>query len=368
VDKRRPGRIDPGRHIDNLSTAVLVLDETLAVGYANPAAEQLLGVSAQQLRGRQPGVVVPGLSLLTPLLERAAAGDHDLARRELAVDLDPVGARRINVDCAVTMVDTPDRGREIILELVAADWRLRIKREAGLLAQLSITRGMMRQLAHEIRNPLGGIRGAAQLLGRQLPSGELAEYTTLIMREADRLASLAGGFLGPSGEPSFRRLNVHEIVEHIRRLMIAEAEESVTIVRDYDPSLPELNMDRDQIIQAMMNLARNALQASGPAGRIVFRTRALMNRTIADRVHRVVASVEIEDDGPGVPDALRDTLFYPLVTGRAEGTGLGLATAQDLVSRHGGLIEFDSRPGRTVFSMLFPIEEEVPESHDPPSP
>ena len=368
MDRRGPGNIDPGRHIDNLSTAVLVLDADLAVRYANPAAEQLLGVSAQQLQGRRPGEVVPGLSLLDPLLERSAAGDHGLARRELAVDLDPAGARRINVDCAVTSVESPERGIEIILELVAADWRLRMKREAGLLAQLSITRGMMRQLAHEIRNPLGGIRGAAQLLGRQLPSGELAEYTTLIIREADRLASLAGGFLAPSGEPSVQPINVHEIVEHIRRLIVAEAAESVAVLRDYDPSLPDVNMDRDQIIQAMMNLARNALQAAGPQGRIVFRTRALMNRNIADRVHRIVASVEIEDDGPGVPEALRDTLFYPLVTGRPEGTGLGLATAQDLVSRHGGLIEFESRPGRTVFSILFPIEEEAPESHEPPSP
>ena len=162
-----------------------------------------------------------------------------------------------------------------------------------------------------------------------------------------------------------RPLNVHEIVEHIRRLIVAEAAESVAIVRDYDPSLPEVNMDRDQVVQAMMNLARNALQAAGPEGRLVFRTRALMNRKIANRIHRIVASVEIEDDGPGVPEALRDTLFYPLVTGRADGTGLGLATAQDLVSRHGGLIEFESRPGRTVFAMLFPIEEEAPGSHEP---
>ncbi len=368
MDKPGPGSTDPGRHIDNLSTAVLVLDDALGVRYANPAAEQLLGVSAQQLKGRRPGEVVPGLTLLNPLLERSLAGDHGPARRELAVDLDPSGNRRVNVDCAVTAVETPGRGTEIILELSAADWRLRMKREAGLLAQLSITRGMMRQLAHEIRNPLGGIRGAAQLLGRQLPSGELAEYTTLIIREADRLSSLAGGFLGPPGEPSVRRLNVHEIVEHIRRLLIAEASESLAVVRDYDPSLPEVNVDRDQIIQAMMNLARNALQAAGPEGRIIFRTRALMNRKIADRVHRIVASVEIEDDGPGVPESLRDTLFYPLVTGRPEGTGLGLTTAQDLVSRHGGLVEFESRPGRTVFSMLFPIEEEAQEFHDPSSP
>ena len=368
MDRRGPGKNDPGRHIDNLSTAVLVLDAGLAVRYANPAAEQLLGVSAQQLQGRRPGEVVPGLSLLDPLLERSAAGDHGLARRELAVDLDPAGARRVNVDCAVTAVEGPERGPEIILELVAADWRLRLKREAGLLAQLSITRAMMRQLAHEIRNPLGGIRGAAQLLGRQLPSGELAEYTTLIMREADRLASLAGGFLGPSAQPSMRPLNVHEIVEHIRRLIVAEAADTVVIARDYDPSLPDVNMDRDQVVQAMMNLARNALQAAGPSGRIVFRTRALMNRKIADRVHRVVASVGMEDDGPGGPEALRDTLFYPLVTGRPDGTGLGLATAQDLVSRHGGLIEFESRPGRTVFAMLFPIEEEASDFHEPSSP
>ncbi len=360
VDKPqdRPG--DTGRHIENLSTAVLVLNDRLAVQYANPAAEQLLGVSRLQLAGRRPGEVVPGLSLIDPLLDRCLAGDHGLSRRELAVDLEPTGARRINVDCAVTALEKPDGSTEILIELTGADWRLRMKREAGLLAQLSITRSMMRQLAHEIRNPLGGIRGAAQLLERQLPGDELASYTSLIIREADRLASLAGGFLAPSAQPAVAQCNVHEIAEHMHKLLVAEAPDSVRIARDYDPSLPELTVDRDQVIQAMMNLARNALQAAGPEGRLVIRTRALMNRTIGNCAHRIVASVEIEDDGPGVPDTLRETLFYPLVTGSSRGTGLGLAIAQELVSRHGGIIEFDSRPGRTVFSMLFPIDEEPP--------
>ncbi len=365
ADKPQDRSGDTGRHIENLSTAVLVLDDRLKVRYANPAAEQLLGVSRLQLVGRRPGDVVPGLSLLDPLLDRCVAGDYGLSRRELAVDLDPSGTRRTNVDCAVTALEKPDGTTEILIELTGADWRLRMKREAGLLAQLSITRSMMRQLAHEIRNPLGGIRGAAQLLERQLPGQELGSYTSLIIREADRLASLAGGFLAPSAQPAVEWLNVHEIVQHIHSLLVAEAPDSVRIARDYDPSLPELKIDRNQIIQAMMNLARNALQAAGPEGRLVLRTRALMNRNIRNRGHRIVASVEIEDDGPGVPEALRETLFYPLVTGSSGGTGLGLAIAQDLVSRHGGLIEFDSRPGRTVFSMLFPIDEELREENEP---
>ena len=224
------------------------------------------------------------------------------------------------------------------------------------LTQLGGSRAMVRQLAHEIKNPLGGLRGAAQLLERQLKDRSLHEYTTVIISEADRLAALVDALLGPGQPPRKEPVNIHELVQHVGRLLAAEAPTSVAIERDYDPSLPPLRLDRNQVIQALLNLGRNAIQAVGDRGRIVLRTRAMTNASIGSRRHRVVASIQVEDDGPGVPAELKDTVFYPLVTGRQGGTGLGLAVAQDLVGRHDGLIEFDSRPGRTVFTILIPYE------------
>jgi two-component system, NtrC family, nitrogen regulation sensor histidine kinase GlnL len=177
------------------------------------------------------------------------------------------------------------------------------------------------------------------------------------MREADRLVGLTTALLGPAGAAAKELLNIHELLEHVRQLVLAESGPAVQLERDYDPSLPPTLLDRNLVIQAMLNLARNALEAISGQGRIVFRTRVLSNETIGHLRYRLVACVEIEDNGPGVPGELRDTLFFPLVTGRPGGSGLGLAVAQDLVSRHDGLIEYSSRPGRTVFRMLFPITE-----------
>jgi two-component system nitrogen regulation sensor histidine kinase GlnL len=215
---------------------------------------------------------------------------------------------------------------------------------------------MVRKLAHEIKNPLGGLRGAAQLLERQLRDEAMREYTEVIISEADRLAALVDSMLGPVRAPQKEQLNVHEICEHVYHLLRSEAPSGVLIERDYDPSLPGAQLDRHQIVQAMLNIGRNALQAVGARGHIGLRTRVLTGQSIGSVRHRLVASVQVEDDGPGVPADIRETLFYPLVTGRSEGTGLGLAVAQDLVTRHGGLIEFTSAPGRTQFTILLPLD------------
>lgn len=218
---------------------------------------------------------------------------------------------------------------------------------------------MIRQLAHEIKNPLGGLRGAAQLLERKLPEAELKEYTGIIIGEADRLAGLVDGLLRPGGgAASPRSVNIHEITEHVARLVESERPSGVTLQRDYDPSLPPLWVDSNQLIQALLNVAKNALAAVENKGSIVLRTRALTNYTLAGERHRLVISVEVEDNGPGIPAELQPTVFYPLVTGRASGTGLGLTIAQDLTAQNGGLVEFDSRPGRTVFKLRVPLVEE----------
>ena len=218
-------------------------------------------------------------------------------------------------------------------------------------------RQMIRQLAHEIKNPLGGIRGAAQLLERQLESDELREYTEVVISETDRLAALVDTLLGPGGLPNKEPTNVHELLEYVVRVVQAEDHRSLKIKRDYDPGLPLLSLDRDQIIQALMNLVRNATQVLAGHGTVQLRSRAVNNFTIGDTRHRVIASIEIIDDGPGIPRDIQDSIFYPLITGNPEGTGLGLPLAQELISRHGGMIEFESRPGRTVFYVRIPIEQ-----------
>jgi two-component system nitrogen regulation sensor histidine kinase GlnL len=233
----------------------------------------------------------------------------------------------------------------------------------ALVAQQQLSRRIIRQLAHEVKNPLGGLRGAAQLLERQLPDAELKAYTRVIIEEADRLAALVDGILRAGGAPRPEEVNLHRITEHVAQLVDAEKPSHVELLRDYDPSLPPVTVDRNQMIQAFLNIARNALQAVGEHGRIVFRTRALSNFPLAGEPHKLVLSAEVEDNGPGIPAELQETIFYPLVTGKPTGTGLGLTIAQDLVSRNGGLIEFQSQPGRTIFKLRLPVDNAQGASH-----
>lgn len=348
---------DPGRILDSLNTSVLIVDRTRAILYLNVAAESLFGTSRNQARGRPLSELVADASSLNAIVDRAIETSRPFLRRELT--LRPVnGEGELIVDCVVAPYEE-STAPAIMIEISDTTQHQRISREAALLTQIDGSRLMIRQLAHEIKNPLGGLRGAAQLLARQLPEESMREYTSVIINEADRLAGLVDALLGPGHAPRTELTNIHELLQHVRHLLTADAPPGVTIDRDYDPSLPPLLLDRNQIIQAMLNLGRNALQAvaqnADGKGRIVLRTRALTNVNIGARRHRLVASVQFEDNGSGVPDHLRETVFYPLVSGRPDGTGLGLAVAQDLVSRHDGLIEFHSRPGLTLFTILLPF-------------
>jgi len=341
--------------LDGLSGCVIWLAGDLSVLHLNERAEDLLGASRRQAAGRPLRELLRGNDELHALVARARKVGVTCSRRELPFEAGPGEGGRF-VDVTVTPFDPPGRVGGVVVEIVDATHHQRILRENALLTQLGGSRAMVRQLAHEIKNPLGGLRGAAQLLERQLRDPALHEYTSVIIAEADRLAQLVDALLGPGQPPRKEPVNIHELVQHVGRLLAAEAPTAVRIERDYDPSLPRLRLDRNQIIQALLNLGRNAIQAVGGYGRIVLRTRALTNATIGSRRYRVVVSIQVEDDGPGVPADLKDTVFYPLVTGRPGGTGLGLAVAQDLVGRHDGLIEFDSRPGRTVFTILMPLD------------
>ena len=351
---------DPAELVDALSTGVVVLDATLCVVYANVAAQDLLGQGLNQARGRPIGELFIGAHALTAILRRSLerseiCSGHELLLTPLAHSQRKSSA--VTVDVTATPLEGQITGRHLLLELTDARQRQRISREHDLMNRVDSSRLMIRQLAHEIKNPLGGLRGAAQLLERELNDGSLKEYTSIIINEADRLRGLVDTMLGPAGPPRKQLLNVHEICEHVYHLLRAEAPAALAIERDYDPSLPAGLFDRNEIIQALLNIARNALQALSGGGRVLLRTRALSNLNIGPVRHRLVACVQIEDDGPGVPAELHQTLFFPLVTTKAEGTGLGLSVAQDMVARHGGIIEFESRPGLTVFSLLLPLED-----------
>ncbi len=340
--------------LDSLSTGVILLDDNLLIVGLNAAAENILGISESRARGQSLLKLVDDEPEMRDILARVlATGDHYANEMRLAPN-EAHADERI-VDCHVSSVDAGNAS--LLVEVADVTRRSQITRENALLIQHGAGRQMIRQLAHEIKNPLGGIRGAAQLLERQLDDPSLHEYTQVVIDETDRLAGLVNTLLGPGGPPNKQPVNVHELLEYVVRLIETEEERSLTVRRDYDPGLPLIDLDRDQMIQAFLNVVKNAAAALDGQGTLTLRSRAVTNFTIGNQRHRVIASVEIEDDGPGIPVELQDTVFYPLVTSRPEGTGLGLPAAQELISRHGGLIEFDSRPGRTVFYLRIPLDQ-----------
>ena len=337
-----------------MSAGIVLLDEHLLIVGLNPAAENILGISQKRAYGKSLLRLVDDEPEMRDILSRVVATGAHYAN-EMRLSPTEVHAHERIVDCRVSPIATDDAC--VLVEITDVTRRSQISRENALLIQHGAGRQMIRQLAHEIKNPLGGIRGAAQLLERQLDDSSLHEYTDVVISETDRLAGLVDTLLGPGGPPNKQPVNVHELLEYVVKLVEAENDRLVKIRRDYDPGLPTIDLDRDQMIQALLNLVRNAFAALDGQGTLTLRSRAATNYTIGDTRHRVIASIEIEDDGPGIPRELQGSVFYPLVTSRPEGTGLGLPAAQELLSRHGGLIEFESRPGRTVFYVRIPIKQ-----------
>jgi len=337
----------PPDWVEHLQTAVMLLDAEDRVRFLNPAAEDLLGVAG--------GHVGVGLSRelrasgLSALVERASREQRALS----AQDIEWQDAGRVQwLDVQVTALP----GDLTLLELHDAGLRRRAQEDRLRHDRQALSRRVVRQLAHEIRNPLAGLRGAAQLLGRDEPDPGRRELTDIICVEADRLHALVDELLAPAGPARMTHGNVHEPVDRLQGLLSSEADAGVTVERDYDPSLPELELDTNQLFQALLNLGRNALQSG--ADRIVLRTRSARRVTWDGNLHRLAVAVEIADNGRGVPVELAESLFFPLVTGRDEGSGLGLAIAQEIVDRHGGRIEFESEPGSTVFRLLLPVPEQ----------
>lgn len=343
------------RVLDALATSVIVLDRQLRLAFMNPAAEILFALSFRQAQGMSFQDLAIGAGNLVEGLQRCLASGHPYTERELPLILP--GEQSITVDCTVSPMLEQDLPVELLVELRQVDRQLRITREEYLIAQHNTSRALVRNLAHEIKNPLGGLRGAAQLLEREFTDDSLKEYTQIIIGEADRLRNLVDRMLGPIHLPVRSEINIHEILERVRSLVLAESGNGIHIERDYDPSIPPLMGDADQLIQAVLNIVRNAVQAMEGRGVITLRTRVQRQCTIGQKHHKLVARLDIIDTGPGIPEKLREEIFYPMIAGRPEGTGLGLSIAQVLVNQHNGLIECTSRPGETVFTLLLPLEK-----------
>ncbi|MET0106963.1 MAG: nitrogen regulation protein NR(II) [Sedimenticola sp.] len=345
------------RILDNLNSAVLLFDQEFRLQYMNPAAEMLFAVSNRHMIGLGASQLLhcPG-DMVESSLNRAVQTGRPYTERELSVPLSE--KRSVTVDCTVIPLADRDGEGGVLVELQQIDRQLRISREEHLLSQHQAARDLIRGLAHEIKNPLGGLRGAAQLLEGELEDRSLVEYTQVIIDEADRLQTLVDQMLGPNKLPNHSDVNVHTMLERVRNLIIAEFGDALVVERDYDPSIPEIYVDSDRIIQAVLNIVRNAARAVGDqgGGKIILRTRILRQFTIGNVRHRLVAEIGIEDNGPGIPDDIREKLFYPMVTASEGGMGLGLSIAQSLINQHGGLIECRSEPGCTLFNVLLPVE------------
>ena len=343
--------------LELLATAVVVLDEAYVVRYANPAAESLFGVGAKSLAGQPFLALFADPESLRETLSGALAA-HWSYRAQM-VSYEPGGREALPLSCVVARIEAP--GAPLLVELRPIQEQLRLEREERRFDLREANRELIRNLAHEIKNPLGGLRGSAQLLERELERSDLREYTQVIIKEADRLQSLLDRLLTPQRAVQLSQVNIHEVLERVRSLVLAEFPQGIAAERDYDPSVPELVGDIEQLIQAVLNVVRNAAQAllSGANGArggvILLRTRAARQVTIARRSHKLALELQVIDDGPGVPGEIRDRIFNPLVSGREGGSGLGLALVQTFIHNHGGVVEFDSRPGRTVFTLLLPL-------------
>ena len=339
-----------------LATAVLLLDDASCVVYLNPSAENLFEVSGKNLIGHSVQMVFADTEPLCKAMRQALCDNASFIEHDLTLGLPAHGKRHLR--CALTPVhldNQPRSRRHLLLEFHPLDRPLKLAREEQMLDQTQANRLLLRNLAHEIKNPLGGIRGAAQLLEHELERPALREYTQVIIQEADRLRALLEKLLGPKKASHYCALDIHEVLERVRSVILAEFPAGLTVQRDYDISLPALLGDKEQLIQAMLNIVRNAAQAMQGKGSLILRTRIERQVTLIKRRHRLAVMVQIIDSGPGIPKSLQDKIFYPLVSGRADGHGLGLTLTQDFISQHQGAIEFDSEPGRTCFTVLLPL-------------
>jgi two-component system nitrogen regulation sensor histidine kinase GlnL len=345
--------------IDLLATAVILVDGDFNVRYMNPAAENLFELSMASAMGAHLPSLFSDSGKLVAAMDYARSNDCGYTEHDML--LGATGRAKQHLACTVTPAEVDIPGGALLLEFRHIEQQLKIARDERMLDQSKANRELIRNLAHEIKNPLGGIRGSAQLLERELDRPDLREYTQVIIKEADRLQVLMDRLLTPHRIPQPAVLNIHEVLEHVRLVIQAEYPQSVVINRDYDSSLPAITGDREQLIQAVLNIVRNAAQAlmggrdAAGKGEIKLVTRIARQATLALKRYRHAIAIKIIDNGPGIPEAIRERIFYPLVSGRDGGTGLGLTIAQNFVNQHGGTITVESEPGSTCFTILLPV-------------
>ncbi len=340
--------------LDLLAAAILMLRSDGRVTYVNPAAENLFELSRNKFLEHTPEELFGECPGLRGAISKAVVSGASYTEQE--IELGVAGRARLHLTCTVSSIDAGEAA--LLVEFRHIDQQLKIAREERLRDQQQANRELIRSLAHEIKNPLGGIRGAAQLLEHELDRPDLIEYTQVIIGESDRLQSLVNRLLTPHRLPTYRRTNIHEIVVRVRSVVQAEFP-AIAMASDFDISIPEFEADAEQLTQVVMNIARNAAQALAAtvaAPEIRFETRIARGVTLAKKRHRLALALSIHDNGPGVPEAIRDRIFYPLVSGRDGGSGLGLTIAQTFVAQHHGSIEWSSVPGHTVFTIVIPLE------------
>jgi two-component system nitrogen regulation sensor histidine kinase GlnL len=353
----KPGSAAARFHaFDLLATLIAVVRNDGVVVFANAALEDALGISRRTIEGSQLPECFTEPQILRNALE--GAGSNEFAALRYDAWLKRSNPEPFPVHVVVAQTDVAG---EVIVELLPLEQQAKQEREERLMDQAQANKELIRNLAHEIKNPLGGIRGAAQLLQMEIESKELTEYTQVIIHEADRLQTLVDRLLAPHRRPHLvGDVNIHEVCERVRSLILAEFPKGLKALRDYDISIPDFRGDREQLIQAVLNIAHNAAQAlaervaAGDA-EITFKTRIARQVTFGKQRYRLALELHVIDNGPGVPDSIKDRIFYPLVSGREGGSGLGLTLAQTFVQQHHGLIECDSVPGRTDFKILIPL-------------
>ncbi|MCE3000499.1 MAG: nitrogen regulation protein NR(II) [Betaproteobacteria bacterium] len=345
--------------LDLLATAVIVIDDEHSVVYMNPSAENLFELSHSSVAMLTLDRLLGENAVLDAAIQQSRVNHSAYTEHELEVCL---AKQRLNLACTVCPAELPGGAQAMLLEFRQIDRQLRIEREARMLEQSQAHRDLIRNLAHEIKNPLGGIRGAAQLLDRELERPGLHEYTQVIIKESDRLQSLMDRLLTPHRLPLPGPVNIHEVLERVRSVMLAEFP-GIAVRRDYDTSLPTLTGDREQLIQVALNIVRNAAQAIKGAGmsngEIRLRTRIARQVTLVRRRYRHAVQIDICDNGPGIPENMRERVFQPLISGREGGSGLGLTIAHNFTTQHRGAITFDSVPGKTCFTLLLPVQDDA---------
>ncbi|WP_286270108.1 nitrogen regulation protein NR(II) [Thalassotalea hakodatensis] len=339
---------------NHMVTAVIVLDSQLNIQYANPATEALLVKSLNKLRNQSLQHVFFNSPISSIRLKQLLTSGQEFSDSDVVLEF--FDKRIITVELTASSFSL-DNAPFILLEIKQIDQQKQISEEAFQHQQWESARDLIRGLAHEIKNPLGGLRGAAQLLNKEI-TPEQQEYTAMIIEQADRLTNLVDRLLGPNQLPNFNSQNIHLILEKVAQLISFNNPNNIKIIKDYDPSLPDINFDADKIQQALLNIVSNAIQVIGESGVVRLKTRAASNKTINGRRIKLAAQISIIDNGPGIPSKIQDTLFYPMVSGRSNGTGLGLAISQTLINQHKGKISCISRPGHTEFIILLPISED----------